>query len=190
MTRLFLIRHGAPLEAWGGDSADPGLSDLGLGQAQSAATRLRAEGPLGVLSSPMRRCRETAALFAALTGVKVLVEPNVSEVATPGGISDRRAWLQENFPWRASSPVRHWSTLDALVLAWRERLLASGCALNFDNAIFTHFVAINAVVGAALGRDETIVCRPDFASITELRLERGALRLMSHGAEMNTGDVG
>jgi broad specificity phosphatase PhoE len=183
MVRLFLIRHGEPQQAWGGSESDPGLGARGAVQAQNAAER-----PLSVLSSPMRRCRETAAPFASLTGGHVFVEPRVSEVATPSGVADRRAWLQDNFPWRG--PMRHWTALDPLVLAWRERLLAAVCAIETDSAIFTHFIAINTLIGAALGRSETILCKPDFASITELRLERGALHLVSHGAEMNAGEVG
>ena len=190
MTRLFLIRHGAPLEAWGGGDPDPGLSEAGLEQAQGAARRLHGEGPLTVLSSPMRRCRETAAPFENLTGARVVIEPNVSEVATPSGVADRRAWLQENFPWRGAGAARQWPMLDAWVLAWRERLLAAMVAIKSESAVFTHFIAINAVVGAALGREDTIVCKPDFASITELRLVRGALHLVKHGAEMNAGTVG
>ncbi|MEQ1706905.1 MAG: histidine phosphatase family protein [Terricaulis sp.] len=190
MVRLFLIRHGEPQQAWGGSESDPGLCERGAAQAQRATERLRTEGPLSVLSSPMRRCRETAAPFADLTKACVLVEPNVSEVATPAGIADRRAWLQDNFPWRGANAARHWATIDPATRGWRERLLAAVCAIDSNSAIFTHFIAINTVVGAALNRDETIVCKPDFASITELRLEREILHLMSHGAEMNAGEVG
>lgn len=190
MVRLFLIRHGEPQQAWGGSEADPGLGERGVAQAQKLAERLRTEGALSMLSSPMRRCRETAAPFAILTKVNVLVEPSVSEVATPVGIADRRAWLQDNFPWRGANRARHWAALDPAVCAWRERLLAAVGAIDSDSAIFTHFVAINTVVGAALKRNETVVCKPDFASITELRLERGILHLRSLGAEMNAGEVG
>ena len=47
----------------------------------------------------------------------------------------------------------------------------------------------NDAEGAALGREATIVCRPDHASITELAVEDGALRLIGLGVEMNNGEV-
>ena len=186
MTRLFLIRHGAPQQDWGGADADPGLSEQGCAQAEAAALALAREGPLQAVSSPMRRCRQTAARFA---GASPLIEPRVSEVATPAGIADRRAWLTENFPWAEGAVRRRWPTLDPVVRSWRDDVLAAVRALPADSAIFTHFIAINAIVGAALGRDETIVCRPDYASITALDLNSGTLRLLVQGAEMNQGEV-
>src|SRR5688572_27744295 len=99
MTRLFLIRHGEPEAAWGGATADPGLSAAGRDQAARAAAALADLGPLAVVSSPMKRCRETAAPFEARTGQKALIEPRVSEVVAPSNVRDRRVWLVENFPW-------------------------------------------------------------------------------------------
>ena len=63
MARLFLIRHGEPETAWGDAGDDPGLSPAGQAQAAAAAAALAAEGTLAVLSSPMRRCQETAAPY-------------------------------------------------------------------------------------------------------------------------------
>jgi hypothetical protein len=54
--------------------------------------------------------------------------------------------------------------------------------------VFTHFIAINVIVGAALESNETIVCKPGYASITELAVE-GQLRLVRVGEEMRTGEV-
>ena len=47
MARLFLIRHGKPEAAWGGDQVDPGLSERGRAQAARAAEALA-----GALSHP------------------------------------------------------------------------------------------------------------------------------------------
>jgi hypothetical protein len=55
--------------------------------------------------------------------------------------------------------------------------------------VFTHFIAINVIVGAALGVEHTIVCTPDHASITEIDIGAGALRLVRHGASMQVDDV-
>lgn len=189
MTRLFLIRHGEPEAAWGGAEDDPGLSDRGRAQALAAADSLLGKGGLAVLSSPMRRCRETAAPYAGRRALVPLIEARVSEVATPAGVGDRRAWLQESFPWRDPAARRLWSELDPGLRAWREDVLAFVGGLDQDFAVFTHFIAINVIAGAALAREETIVCRPDYASITELEVNGGDLRLIRAGAEMSVGEV-
>ncbi|HRP09428.1 MAG TPA: histidine phosphatase family protein [Terricaulis sp.] len=186
MTRLFLIRHGEPSAAWG-QSEDPGLSVLGRAQAEAAAARL--PGGLAIMTSPMLRCRETAAAYEARLGAGAKVEPRVSEVATPAGLADRRAWLAETFPWRDGADQRDWATLAPGLHRWRADVLAAVQERTQDTAVFSHFIAINAIVGAALGAPQTIVCRPSHASITELALEEGVLRLVSRGEEMQGGDV-
>jgi broad specificity phosphatase PhoE len=188
MTRLFLIRHGEPETAWGGGVDDPGLSETGHGQAEAAAADLIKRGELRIISSPMRRCRETAAPFAKTRGLAPEIEPRVSEVATPPGIVDRRAWLLQNFPWQGG-PARVWSDASADLAAWRDRMLGYVRSLDHDCAVFSHFIAINVIVGAALGRSETIVCKPGYASITELAVEGGALRVVNLGEEMRVGEV-
>lgn len=188
MTRLFLIRHGEPEAAWGGPVNDPGLSDAGRIQAQAAAAALKTFGGLHIVSSPMRRCVETAAPYAELCAQKPALEPRVSEVATPADVSDRRAWLAQNFPWQGGQ-ARAWSDLSPALAAWRAQVLGYVRAIDKDCAVFTHFIAINVIVGAALGRDETIVCKPGYASITELASEGGEISVVRLGEEMRIGDV-
>jgi broad specificity phosphatase PhoE len=188
MARLFLIRHAEPAAAWGGAVDDPGLSEFGRRQAETASTQLANAGKLAVLSSPMRRCRETAEPYARVRGLEPGQEPRVSEVATPAGVGDRRAWLLQNFPWQGG-PARHWSDLAPELSAWREQMLGWARTLVDDSAVFTHFIAINVLVGAALARNETIVCKPGHASITELDVDDGRLRLVRLGEELRSGDV-
>ena len=189
MTHLYLIRHGEPETAWG-EGVDPGLSEAGRAQADAAAAALAGFGRLAILSSPMRRCLETATPFAHRIQAPVLIEPGVSEVATPASCDDRRAWLRENFPWPAGAADMTWRQLDPRLGAWRADVLAAVCAVAEDCAVFTHFIAINVIVGAALTREHTIVCRPGYASITQLALDRGALRLVRMGAELDQGVIG
>ena len=188
MTRLFLIRHGEPEAAWGGAVDDPGLSEAGRTQAEAAAATLNTRGDLHIISSPMRRCMETAAPYAQLRGLTPATDPRVSEVATPAGATDRRAWLLSNFPWQGG-PARAWGDLSPELAAWRAQMLGCVVALDRDCAVFTHFIAINVIVGAALGRNETIVCKPGYASITELAVEGGTLRVVHLGDEMRVGEV-
>lgn len=189
MPRLFLIRHAEPEAAWGGADHDPGLNEKGRQQAEVAANALMRLGPLALLSSPMRRCQETAAPYAALSGQAPVLEPAVSEVVAPAGIVDRRTWLRENFPWDEGGVRRKWADVDPALLAWRDDVTNAMRAVQNDSAVFSHFIAINVIVGAATGAAETMLFRPGHASITELALVDGVLRVVSLGAEMQSADV-
>lgn len=189
MARLFLIRHGEPEAAWGGAVDDPGLSEQGRAQAEVAAEALVKERVMTALSSPMRRCQETAAPYLARTGMALEIDPGFGEVMTPGDVKDRRAWLAENFPWRAGAGVRDWTAVDGALRQWRADVVRRACEVRVDTAVFTHFIASNAIVGAAMDRPQTIVFRPDYASITELEVLNGALYLRGLGAEMRDGEV-
>jgi broad specificity phosphatase PhoE len=189
MVRVFLIRHGRPAQVWGGSGSDPGLSELGQAQAETAASRLQLFGDLAVVSSPMLRCRETAAPYARWRGVTPSIELRVSEIVATDGVEDRAAWLQARFPWRDRTKHVAWSSLEPRLHAWRDDMLGFVRAIREDTAVFTHFIGINVITGAALGVDRTIVCVPDHCSITELAVEEGALRLVAFGADMEVDDV-
>ena len=189
MTRLFLIRHGEPEAAWGGAVDDPGLSEAGRTQAAAAAQGLSAHGPLAIVSSPMRRCRETAAPYEQDRASNAIIEPRVSEVVAPAGISDRRTWLRQNFPWDLGAARKRWSEVDPALRAWRDSVVDCVLALKEDTAVFSHFIAINALASVAMRSDETIVCVPGYASITEFEVRNGALELVRLGESMVQGEV-
>ncbi len=189
MTRLFLIRHGEPEAAWGGAADDPGLSDAGRAQAAAAAETLAGFGALRIISSPMQRCRETARPFETRAGLAARIEPRVSEVVAPVGVTDRRAWLRENGPWDEGRARRPWSSADPALRAWRDSAVAAMLELREDTAVFSHFIAINAIAGAATRSEDTIVCVPGYASITEIEARDGTLHLIRFGAAMVQGEV-
>ena len=65
--RLLLLRHGrttAPPGTFVGSRFDPGLDNHGRAQAEAAARLLRGRPLAAVISSPLRRARETAAVAA------------------------------------------------------------------------------------------------------------------------------
>jgi len=70
--KLVLVRHGEAAAGWI-DDADPGLSEVGQQQARDVVDRLVALGPLPILTSPLRRCRETAAPLAEIGEQPALV---------------------------------------------------------------------------------------------------------------------
>lgn len=189
MTRLFLIRHGEPEAAWGGVVDDPGLSDAGRAQAEGAAATLAGFGALAILSSPMRRCRETAAPYERNTNSAASIEASVSEVVAPSGVTDRRSWLRANFPWDPGVARRKWSDVDPALRAWRESVSSWAIGMKQDAAVFSHFIAINALASVAMRSDDTIVCVPGYASITEFEVRDGALHLVRLGESMIQGEV-
>jgi broad specificity phosphatase PhoE len=189
MIRLFLVRHGEPEAAWGGAVDDPGLSEAGRTQAEAAARALAEVGPLAILSSPMKRCRETAAPFGARSGTDARVEARVSEVVAPAGVTDRRSWLRENFPWDEGVARRWWSDVDPALRAWRDSVVGAMLEQRQDCAVFSHFIAINALASVAMRSNETIVCVPGYASITEFSVRDGELELVRLGESMVRGEV-
>jgi broad specificity phosphatase PhoE len=182
---LYLIRHGRPAAGWGEDD-DPGLDEQGRAQAEAVARWLMdlpvQARPLRVVSSPLRRCRETAAPFARALGVEVEIDPDVGEIPTPATLSaaERPAWLRE-------AMGGSWAEIrgDIDYEAWRRRV---GAALErrSGTAVFSHFVAINAAVSALEGGDAVIAFRPDHTSVTILENHDGKLALLERGREAAT----
>jgi broad specificity phosphatase PhoE len=187
MPRLYMIRHGRPASTWGGHDDDPGLDEAGRVQARAARDWLLArppgERPRLVVSSPLRRCRETAQPTADALGVTPAIDPAVGEIPTPAALdaAGRPGWLQAAFQgtWAA---IRGDLDYDA----WRGDVARSLLARG-DTAVFSHYVAINAVVSKLLGDDRVLAFRPDHGSITVLETDGETLRLVAKGAEASTG---
>ena len=175
---IFLIRHGEAAASWG-DHPDPGLSDLGKGQAEAAAEILTRLGATCAISSPMQRCRETARPFETLAGLTAKIVPDVSEISTPAGIDDRVAWLR-------GLMAGTWTEAGADLSAWRSRMSETVTNLPDGVAVFSHFVAINALVGALEGDDRVTVFRPGHCSVTRLERRGGVLRVAEYGSESAT----
>ena len=69
--------------------------------------------------------------------------------------------------------------------AWRGQIAASLCARG-DTAVFSHYVAINAVLSHLTGDERVLTFRPDHASITILETDGRALTLVAKGREAAT----
>jgi broad specificity phosphatase PhoE len=186
MSRIYLIRHARPVAVWGGDDDDPGLDEAGRGQAAAVADWLKAlspaERPNKVASSPLRRCRETAGPFATAIGAPLEIEPAVGEIPTPADLAAdaRGAWLRTVF--RSA-----WSEIEGDIdyEGWR-RAVARAVGARPGFAIFSHFVAINAVVSLLSGQKDVLSFRPDHASVTVLEAAPEGLRLIARGPEGTT----
>jgi broad specificity phosphatase PhoE len=175
VARIYLVRHGEASAHWT-HATDPGLSALGNEQARKVATRLAPLGPLTIASSPLKRARETAAPLEAAWQTSAHIVDAVAELPSPPDIplGERSAWLARLMEggWRSADPgLRNWRStlLDFLV----------GCETNV--VVFSHYVAINAAVGAALGHDEFEPFQPANASVTVIDNQRRRLHLIEQG---------
>jgi phosphohistidine phosphatase len=78
--RVFLVRHASA--APGTPDEERRLTAGGRSEALALAERLAAEGLDAVVSSPLRRARETAAVVADAAGVEVSVDDGLATGAT------------------------------------------------------------------------------------------------------------
>lgn len=180
MSRLYLVRHGRAAAGWD-THLDPGLDELGRDQAARVATALAPLGPLAVVSSPLARCRQTAAPLAATWGVEVGIEPRVAEIPSPAGMSmiDRVEWLR-------TAMAGDWADLGASYTSFRDSVVAAVAGTTQDTVVFSHFIAINAVIGAALGDDRLVIRRLDNCSVTVVDAADGGITLVEGGHEADT----
>jgi len=187
LKRLYVIRHGKPSATWGGDDDDPGLDETGHAQARAARDWLMAlppaERPAKVVSSPLRRCRETAQPTADALGVEIEIDPRVGEIPTPAALS-----LEERGPWLRKSFAGTWAEIegDLDYDSWRREIAAS-LVRRGQTAVFSHYVATNAVVSELLGVPQVLAFRPDHTSITVLETDGATLTLVEKGREATTG---
>jgi len=179
MPRLILVRHGRAAAGWGAD-LDPGLDELGRTQAENVAKVLAPQGPLPIVTSPLRRCQETAAPLAALWQTAPTVDPRVGEIESPTpNLADRAAWL---------GPVMrsNWSQQPPELHGWWQRVVDGLLSLSQDTVVFSHFVAINVAYGAATGDDRVTCFAPDNCSVTTFESDGERLTVVDTGREAET----
>jgi broad specificity phosphatase PhoE len=176
------VRHGRAAGGWD-DDPDPPLDQAGRAQAAAVALRLDALLPGGapVVSSPLRRCRETASAPAELWGTEVGIEPAVAEIPSPEGVP-----MGERVAWLRSAMIGTWTDLGPRYVAYRDGVAAHLAALTVTTVVVSHFVAINAAIGAALGDDRLLVRSLDNCSITVVDVVAGSLHLVEGGHEADT----
>lgn len=179
--RLWLVRHGRAEAGWDA-SVDPGLDERGRRQAREVARRLEPHGPLTILSSPLLRCQQTAEPLAKRWKTTAVVEPGVAEIPSPEGFE-----MAERVDWLRQAMRGTWADLGGRYTQFRDRVVATVLSLPTDSVIFSHFVAINAVIGAALGDDRLVIRSLDNTSVTTVEVSAaGRLSLIEGGREADT----
>ena len=177
--RIYLVRHGKAAAGWG-EAIDPGLDETGIKQASRVAEKLAPEGPLNIVSSPLKRARETASFLAGNWQQEPKIEARVGEIPFPQGITGER------ITWLRGIMQKRWCDLDHALNVWRENVGQALCDMKQDAVVFTHFIVINAAVGLATGDDRVVIFAPDNCSVTILKADRAGLELVAYGDEAVT----
>ncbi|RSS34708.1 bifunctional RNase H/acid phosphatase, partial [Streptomyces sp. WAC07061] len=161
-----LLRHGetalTPQKRFSGSGGtDPELSPAGRRQAAAVAEALAARGTVqAVVSSPLRRCRETAQAVADRLGLPVAVEEGLRETDFGAWEGLTFAEVRERFPddlqaWLDSpraAPTGGGESFTAVtrrVSAARDRLLAAHAGRTV--LVVTHVTPVKTLVRLALG---------------------------------------
>lgn len=183
MAKIYMVRHGRA-EAGFGESMDPGLDSQGHSQADAVAQKLSSLGPLPILSSPLRRARETAVPLAKLWNIEPAIEKAVAEIPSPWGMTldGRVAWLRKLM-------AGSWRDVSRDLAEWREGCAAAIAEISRDTVVFSHYVAINVIVGAATRDHRVVVFSPDNCSVTILETDGQTLRLIEKSHEASPTKV-
>lgn len=183
MARLYLVRH-AQAAARFDEDPDPGLSEEGKEAAVDLALQLESLGPMQILTSPLERARESALPLANRWGIMPEVSAAFSEIPTPPEVAERG--IKARGPWLQQVAGQRFAAQPPLIRAWREGLVGMLRSSRYDAVIFTHFMVINAALGAALNDDRLVIMQPDYCSCTILEVDRRGLSLVARGKEAET----
>jgi len=195
MPTLYVVRHGH-VHPSPTDPEDPELSVQGHSQAACVAEELHARlpGKLPILTSPMRRCRETAAPLCTLWGMEPIVEPRVAEVpGPPTDLLPRTEWIRRSLLVDWAEFIELGGSLlkghDSVMTSWRAGVLDAAFACMQDVVIFSHFVPVNVLTGRATGSDRVACFLPDHTSVTVFEITDNDIRLVEKGREKQRATV-
>ena len=182
MAQIHLVRHGKAAAGFGSHK-DPGLDEIGRAQAEAVAEMLDqchgGKRPV-LLSSPLARAFETSQPLARRWHCEVGIETRVAEIPSPTqDLAERAQWLQK-------AMQGGWSELSSATQDWRQALVDALLAQSQDCIIFSHFVAINAAVGAATNDDRMRIFAPDNCSVTTFNNSNGELSVEALGVTADT----
>lgn len=183
MTRITVVRHGrTEVNAQGLllGRADPALDDVGRQQAGQLAKALATtvEGPVRVVSSPLLRCRDTAAAIADAVGVAVTVDDRWIEMdyGELDGVPVADVPLETWAAWMADN---HWTPPGGESIAGLGERVRAACddlvAAGEDTIVVSHVSPVKAAVAWALGVGDEVAWRMFVApaSITRIEHARG-----------------
>ena len=182
---LVMVRHGSTLHTEerrisGRHGSDPELTEGGLAEAASAAACAEVVGADVVITSSMRRSRQTAEVIAQAVGAELLVDPQWDETDFGEWDGSRavdvvRRWPAEYAAWADSADVappggESLRTVEQRVQEARERLVARWAGRRV--VLVSHGDPVRALLRACLGAPSSVhrAIHVDPGSRTLLRL--------------------
>ncbi|HLZ64199.1 MAG TPA: histidine phosphatase family protein [Ktedonosporobacter sp.] len=164
MTHLYLIRHGQMdgIKPGINGSVVPnsGLSPMGIAQAEALRDRLAVSGEIRadvLISSPLRRAKETADMIAPALGLPVLVDDEMQEFnlgstegLTLGEITERFGFFEpDKEPFRRVCPdgdsvaefrVRAWRGIDRILREYDGKTIVIVCHGGIIEVVFMYIL--------------------------------------------------
>jgi broad specificity phosphatase PhoE len=179
MTRLYIVRNGRTEEGTG-FIENPGLDEVGQVQAEAVAGLLGSLPRMRIFTSPQKRALETAEPVAKLWLTAAEIDAGLTLMPVPNPKTcDTASWL-------ATFMKSTWPEAPEPQRLWRKHCLSQLTHLGRDAAIFTHFIVVNMIVGAAVGDERVTVFQPDNGSITIVDAVDGKLSLVERGRQAAT----
>jgi len=179
---LLLIRHAEPVRIEQGEvkgPADPGLTGRGTEQATRLGDWLGGEGVDAIITSPLRRARETAAPLAGVLGIAPEIDPGVSEYDADSGeyipIEELRALKDER--WQATIEGR-WDDAGGMnPVAFQAEVVPAIDAIidrfaGAKVAVVCHGGVINVYLAHVLGIDRPLWFHPEYTSVHRVHAAR------------------
>jgi broad specificity phosphatase PhoE/ribonuclease HI len=183
-TQLIFLRHGETPHTvekrFSGSSGDnPGLNETGVAQARAAASYLSTIGGVdAVVSSPMRRTQQTAAIVAESLGLEVSVAGAWQECSFGDWDGHTFAEVQHKWPealnaWMESTAVAPPGGESFDMCARRVRSARDSVLSSYPGktvVVVTHVTPIKLMIRSALQAPMTSLFRMELkpASITEI----------------------
>lgn len=177
-----MIRHAQPVRIEQGEvegPADPGLTERGNAQATRLGLWLAGEGVDAIITSPLRRARETAAPLAAALGITPEIDKGVSEYDATSGeyipIEELRALKDER--WQATIEGR-WDDAGGMdPVAFQAAIVPAMDAIidrfaGAKVAVVCHGGVINVYLADVLGIAPPLWFHPEYTSVHRVHAAR------------------
>jgi probable phosphoglycerate mutase len=184
---LVLVRHAEPIRIVGAEGpADPPLTERGRSQAEAASAWLADETFDAIVTSPMRRARETADVIAAPHGLEIEVEDGIAEYdrqsefyipveelktsTDPALLAHWRALAED----RLEDVVEDAATFRPRVAQALDRVISSNPGRRV--IAVCHGGVINVALAEVLGLERSLWFEPAYASIHRVAASRSGIR--------------
>jgi len=194
---LIIIRHGRPerIDNADGEVADPGLTEIGHGQAAAMGDWMQAEHLDAIYVSPMARARQTSAPLESVFDMEATVVPGVREFDDgESAYIPFEEMKADRELWKAYLAESHDKTRDE----FRAEVLDSLAEITASNrgkkvAVVCHGGVINAYASDVLGLGGAMFFNPHYSSINRFMVassgERSVVSLNDCGHLRATPDL-